>query len=74
MLINLAEDNDGVKYLLVRIDLFDRIVDAKGMKTKKSTETVKTFSKMITRKNRSKQLWLDQETEFAGELKKFFNA
>ena len=31
---NLAKDNNGVKYLLVRQDLFDRTVDAKRMKTK----------------------------------------
>ena len=31
-----AKDNNGVKYLLVRQDLFDRTVDAKGMKTKDS--------------------------------------
>ena len=30
----LSTDNNGVKYLLVRQDLFDRTVDAKGMKTK----------------------------------------
>ena len=48
----LAEDNNGVKYLLVRQGLFDRTVDAKRMKTKDSKETVKTFSKMITKKNR----------------------
>ena len=36
----LAKDNNGVKYLLVRQDLFDRTVDAKGMKTKDSKETV----------------------------------
>ena len=30
----LAKDNNGVKYLLVRQDLFDRTVDAKGMKEK----------------------------------------
>ena len=41
----LAKDNIGVKYLLVRQDLFDRTVDAKGMKKKDSKETVKTFSK-----------------------------
>ena len=41
----LAKDNNGVKYLLVRQDLFDRTVDAKGMKTKDSKETVKTFFK-----------------------------
>ena len=30
----LAKDNNGVKYLLVRQDLFDRTVDAKRMKKK----------------------------------------
>ena len=35
----LAKDNNGVKYLLVRQDLFDRTVDAKGMKTKDSKDT-----------------------------------
>ena len=65
----LATDNNGVKYLLVRQDLFDRTVDAKGMKTKDSKETVKTFSRMITKKNRPKKIWVHQGTEFAGELK-----
>ena len=31
----LAKENNGVKYLLVRQDLFDRTVNAKGMKTKR---------------------------------------
>ena len=31
----LAKNNNSVKYLLVRQDLFDRTVDAKRMKTKK---------------------------------------
>ena len=67
----LAEDNNGVKYLLVRQDLFDRTVDAKGMKTKESKETVNTFSKMITKKNRRKKFWVEQGTDIAGEFKKF---
>ena len=66
----LAKDKNGVKNLLVRQDLFDRTVDAKGMKTKHSKETAKTFSKMITKKNRPKKTWVDQGTEFAGEVKK----
>ena len=70
----LAKDNNGVKYLLVRQDLFDRTVDAKGMKTKDSKETVKTFSKMITKKNRPKKIWVDQGTEFAGEFMKLCSA
>ena len=45
-----AKDNNGVKYLLVRQDLFDRTVDAKGMKTKNSKETVRAFLTMFTKK------------------------
>ena len=44
----LAIENNGVKYLLVRQDLFDRTVNAKGMKTKDSQETAKAFSSMVT--------------------------
>ena len=70
----LAKDNNGVKYLLVRQDLFNRTVDAKGMKTKDSKETVKTFSKKITKKNRPKTIRVDQGTEIAREFKKFCSA
>ena len=67
----LAKKNNGVKYLLVRRDLFDRIVNAKGMKTKDSQETVKVFSSMITKRNRPKKVWVDIGTKFAGAFKEF---
>ena len=67
----LANENNGVKYLLVRQDLFDRTVYAKGMKTKDSQETVKAFSSMITKKNRPKNIWADNGTQLAGAFKKF---
>ena len=51
----LAKDNNVVKYLLIRQDLFDRTVDAKGMKTEDSKETVLAFSSMITNKNSTKE-------------------
>ena len=70
----LVKDNNGVKYFLFCQDLFDRTVDAKGMKTKDSEETVRTFSKMITEKNRPKKIWVDQETDFAGDSKEFCSA
>ena len=44
-----ANDKKGVKYLLVHQVLFDGTVDAKGMKTEDSKETVKIFSHMITK-------------------------
>ena len=70
----LAKENNGVKYLLVRQELFDRTVNAKGMKTKDSQETVKAFSSMITKKNRPKKIWVDNGTEFAVAFKKFCGA
>ena len=70
----LAKDNNGVKYLLVRQDLFDRTVDAKGMKSKDSEETVRAFLSFITKKNRPKKIWVDKGTEFAGEFKKLCKA
>ena len=44
----LAKDNNSVKFLLVRQDLFDRTKDAKGKKTKDSRETVRAFLTIIT--------------------------
>ena len=56
-----AKDNNGVKSLLVRQDLFDRTVDSKEMKTKDSKETVRAFLTLITRKNRPKKIGLTRE-------------
>ena len=67
----LAKENNGVKYFLVRQDLFGRTVNARGMKLKDSQEAVKAFSSMITKKNRPEKIWVDKGTEFAGAFKKF---
>ena len=67
----LAKGNNGGKYLLVRQNLFDRTVNAKGTETKGSQETVKAFCSMITKMNRPKMIWVDNGTEFAGAFKKF---
>ena len=67
----LAKDNNGVKYLLVCRDMFDKTVDVRQMKTQDSKETVKIFSEMISKKNRPKKVWVDQGTEIAGDFKKF---
>ena len=59
----LAKDNNSVSYLLIRQDLFS------GMKTKHSKEMVRAFLTMITKKNRTKNIWVDKRTDFAGEFK-----
>ena len=52
----LAKEKNGVKYLLVIQNLFDRTVNAKGMKTKDPLETVKAVPSTITKKNRQKNI------------------
>ena len=69
----LSRDNKGIKYLLVRQDVFDRTIDVRGLKSKDSKETVKAFMQMITKTKRPKKVWVDKGTEFAGEFKKFCN-
>ena len=64
----LAKNNNGVKYLLVRQDLFDRTVDAKRKKTKDCKETVRAFLSRITKKNPPKKIRVDKGREFAGEF------
>ena len=70
----LAKDNNGLKYLLVRQDLFDRTVDGKGTKTKDFKETVRACLSVITKKYRPKKNWVDKETKLAGERKKLCKA
>ena len=70
----LAKDNNRVKYLLVRQDLFDRTVDAKGMKSKDSKENVRAFLTVITKKNHRKKIWDGKGTEFAGEFEEICKA
>ena len=67
----LSMENNGVKYLLVRQDLFDRTVNAKGMKTKDSQETVKAFSSIITKKIDQKRFGFTREPNLLERLKSF---
>ena len=65
------QKNNGAKFLPVRQDLFDRTINAKGMKTKDSQETVKAFSTLMTKRNRPKKIWVDKGSEFAVTFKLF---
>ena len=67
----LAKDNKGVNYLLVRQDLFDRTVDAKGKKTKDFKESVRAFLFMVTKKNRRKKFWVDKKQNLQESLRNY---
>ena len=69
--VKLAKENNGVKYLLVRQDLFDGTVNAQEMKTKDSQETLKAFSSNNYKEKTTKKIWVDRGTEFAGAFKTF---
>ena len=53
----IAKDDTGAKYLLVRQDLFDRVVDAKAMKTKDSETSIFDYDYKIesTQENLGRQ-------------------
>ena len=63
----IAKANNGVKYLVVRQDLFDRTVDPKGIKTKDSKETVRALQKRIS----PKKLGLTREQKLLESLKNY---
>ena len=52
LVINWQKKENDVKYSLLCHELFDRTVDAKGMKTKDSKDAVRAFSALITNHKR----------------------
>ena len=69
----LANDNRGIKNLLVRQDVFDKTIDVRGLKTEDSRETLRAFAQMITKRKRPQKIWVDKGKEFSGDSKKFCN-
>ena len=65
----LAINNNGVKYVLPRQDLFDRTVEARGMETQESNERVCAIRTLVREKNRSEKILVDRAIELAGECK-----
>ena len=70
----LAEDNNGVKHLLGRQDLFGRTVDSKGVETKDCKQKVHAFMTMITENSKPKILRVDKRRDFCREFKKLYKA
>ena len=66
----LAKYNNGVKYLLVAVDVLSRLVRVEPLKSKDAAETKRAFKRMI-KKKRPRKLWTDKGTEFRGVFKAF---
>ena len=69
--IKLAKYTNSVNYLLFLQDLFDRTIDAKEMKTKNSTETVRAFMTMNTKKNQTKKFRVNKEQTLLERIKNY---
>ena len=67
----LAKAKNGVKHLRVRQDLFDRIADAKRMKTKGSREIVSAFLTVITKRVDPTKLESTRELNLMESSKQF---
>ena len=68
----LAKYNNGVKYLLVAVDVLSRKLRVEPMRSKTAEETAKTFARM-TSMTKPKKVWSDKGTEFRGAFKDFCN-
>ena len=66
-----AKDNNGVNYLLVRQDLFDRNVSAKGKKRKDFNETIRAILSMNTNKTEPQKFGWTRERSLLQSLKNF---
>ena len=71
----LSEFNNGVKYLLICVDVFSRLVRVQSMKSKYASDAVAAFKKMLRKNTKPDRVWVDQvwvdQVEFGGEFKNF---
>ena len=66
-----SDTNNGVKCLLVCVDVFSRFLRVHPMKSKYSTDAVLAFKKLLRKKSMPAKVSVDQGTEFSGEFRKF---
>ena len=66
----IAHHNNGVKYLLVAVDVLSRDLRVQPMKALYAKDAVEAFKKMIKQK-KPERVWTDKGSEFKGEFKTF---
>ena len=68
----LAKKNDGVKYLLLVIDIFSKYIFVRPLNNKTVSEVVKAFKSIFAEGRRPKLARSDKGSEFKGQLLKLF--
>ena len=66
----LSDFNSRVKYLLILVDDFSRLVRVQSVKSKYASNGIAAFQKMLTKNTKPDRVWVDQGTDFGGEFKK----
>lgn len=70
---NLAKQNDGVKFLLVAVDILSRKLYVQPLKSKKPSDVAKAFQILWNKDERPRLLRSDRGMEFRGkEVKAFY--
>ena len=66
---SLSSKNKNVKYLLCKIDVFNKYAWVKALKDKKSKTVLYTFIEIVNESNcKSNKLWVDQGKEFYNDF------
>ena len=68
----IAKHNNGVKYLLIAVDVLSRYLRVQLLRTMYSKDCVEAFKQMIkTKPKQPEKVWTDKGTEFKAEFKTF---
>ena len=67
----LSEFNNGVKYLLICVDVFSRFVRVQPMKSKYSKDAVAAFKKMLRKNNIPQKYGLIKEQSLVANFGNF---
>ena len=67
----LAKYNNGVKYLLVAVDVLSRYVRVEPIKDKYAKSVVIAFRKMLKGRGKPEKVWVDEGTEFKGAFAEY---
>ena len=69
---SLSRYNKGIKYLLCAIDLFSKYAWVIPLKDKKGTSIVNAFKKIIAKRRKPNEIWVNQGSEFYNQYFKAF--
>ena len=70
---SLSKYNRGIRYLLCAIDLFSKYASAVPLKDKRAITIVNVFQKIVSKRGKPNEIWVDQWGEFYKYLfKKIF--